>query len=129
MKIAFFNCINDLVLNKNDELKYLILYFEEKHKKNLLGKYFNNWKNSILGAMNMNNIKKYKIQNNNINIIYRNKESNNKLNYKEKKHFSTEENINQKKFSKEKELIEMEKYIIDYDEDLINKNKIKNLKN
>ena len=125
MKIAFFNCINDLVLNKNDELKYLILYFEEKHKKNLLGKYFNNWKNSILGAMNMNNIKKYKIQNNNINIIYRNKESNNKLNYKEKKHFSTEENINQKKFSKEKELIEMEKYIIDYDEDLINKNKIK----
>ena len=125
MKIAFFNCINDLVLNKNDELKYLILYFEEKHKKNLLGKYFNNWKNSILGAMNINNIKKYQIQNNNINIINRNKESINKLNYKEKKHFSTEENINQKKFSKEKELIEMEKYIIDYDEDLINKNKIK----
>ena len=56
MKIAFFNCINDLVLNKNDELKYLILYFEEKYKKDLLRKYFNNYKNSILGAMNMNNI-------------------------------------------------------------------------
>ena len=30
MKTAFFSCMNDLVLSKNDELKYLILMIEEK---------------------------------------------------------------------------------------------------
>jgi hypothetical protein len=44
MKIAFFNNINDLVLNKIDELKYLVLYLDEKNKKNIIWKYFIIWK-------------------------------------------------------------------------------------
>ena len=113
------------MLNKNDELKYLIIYFEEKYKKNILRKYFINWKKIISGAINKTNIKKYENENNNINLIYRNQETNNIINYNEKEHFSNEEKIKQNQFTKEKDLIEMKKYIIDYDEDLINKNKIK----
>ena len=44
MKTAFFSCMNDLVLNKNDELKYLILMIEEKYKKIEKENYFNLWK-------------------------------------------------------------------------------------
>ena len=70
IKIAFFNSISDLVLNKNDELKYLILYFDEKHKKNLIEKYFNIWKKKVLSAKNSKHFNKYNIENNS-NIIYR----------------------------------------------------------
>ena len=75
------------MLNKNDELKYLIIYFEEKYKKNILRKYFINWKKIISGAINKTNIKKYEIENKNINLIYRNQETNNIINYNEKEHF------------------------------------------
>ena len=44
MKTAFFSCMNDLVLNKNDELKFLILMIEEKYKKLKTEQYFNFWK-------------------------------------------------------------------------------------
>ena len=105
IKIAFFNCISDLVLNKNDELKYLILYFEEKHKKNLIEKYFNKWKNKILSAKNEKHINEYNIESNN-NIIYNNNEFYNNVD------------------KKQKSLIEIKKYIIDYDEETNNKDKI-----
>ena len=104
MKISFFNCISDLVLNKNDELKYLILYFEEKRKKNLVEKYYNVWKNIAISAKCENLIKKYEIENNN-KIIYRT----NKL-----------YNLNDKK---QMSLIEIKKYIIDYDEEINSKEK------
>ena len=128
MKIAFFNNINDLVLNKIDELKYLVLYLEEKNKKKKIGKYFNIWKNNVLSAQNKNNIKQYEIENSNINFIYRNKSTNNpNFNIKEQEHFSIEENLDEKTFIKEKLLKEMKKYIIDFDEDLSNKENKKNL--
>ena len=105
IKIAFFNCISDLVLNKNDELKYLILYFEEKHKKNLIEKYFKTWKNKVLSAKNEKHINEYNIESNN-NIIYNNNEFYNNVD------------------KKQKSLIEIKKYIIDYDEETNNKDKI-----
>ena len=48
MKTKFFSGMNDMVLNKNDELKYLILMREEvlKHKLKIL--YFHKWKNRAL---------------------------------------------------------------------------------
>ena len=104
MKISFFNCISDLVLNKNDELKYLILYFEEKRKKNLVEKYYNVWKNIAISAKCENLIKKYEIENNN-KIIYR---TNKFYNLNDKKQMS---------------LIEIKKYIIDYDEEINSKEK------
>ena len=104
MKISFFNCISDLVLNKNDELKYLILYFEEKRKKNLVEKYYNVWKNIAISAKCQNLIKKYEIENNN-KIIYR---TNKFYNLNDKKQMS---------------LIEIKKYIIDYDEEINSKEK------
>ena len=105
IKIAFFNCISDLVLNKNDELKYLILYFEEKHKKNLIENYFKIWKNKVLSAKNEKHINEYNIESNN-NIIYNNNEFYNNVD------------------KKQKSLIEIKKYIIDYDEETNNKDKI-----
>ena len=105
IKIAFFNCISDLVLNKNDELKYLILYFDEKHKKNLIEKYFKTWKNKVLSAKNEKHINEYNIESNN-NIIYNNNEFYNNVD------------------KKQKSLIEIKKYIIDYDEETNNKDKI-----
>ena len=105
IKIAFFNCISDLVLNKNDELKYLILYFEEKHKKNLIEKYFKTWKNKVLSAKNEKHINEYNIESNN-NIIHNNNEFYNNVD------------------KKQKSLIEIKKYIIDYDEETNNKDKI-----
>ena len=105
IKIAFFNCISDLVLNKNDELKYLILYFEEKHKKNLIEKYFKTWKNKVLSAKNEKHINECNIESNN-NIIYNNNEFYNNVD------------------KKQKSLIEIKKYIIDYDEETNNKDKI-----
>ena len=105
IKIAFFNCISDLVLNKNDELKYLILYFEEKHQKNLIEKYFKTWKNKVLSAKNEKHINEYNIESNN-NIIYNNNEFYNNVD------------------KKQKSLIEIKKYIIDYDEETNNKDKI-----
>ena len=105
IKIAFFNCISDLVLNKNDELKYLILYFEEKHKKNLIEKYFKTWKNKVSSAKNEKQINEYNIESNN-NIIYNNNEFYNNVD------------------KKQKSLIEIKKYIIDYDEETNNKDKI-----
>ena len=105
IKIAFFNCISDLVLNKNEELKYLILYFEEKHKKNLIEKYFKTWKNKVLSAKNEKHINEYNIESNN-NIIYNNNEFYNNVD------------------KKQKSLIEIKKYIIDYDEETNNKDKI-----
>ena len=116
MKIAFFNCISDLVLNKNDELKYLILYFNEKYKKNNLEKYFNIWKKVVDGANNQNNIKNYLMENIN-NIIYRNNKSNNNFKLKDQKYFPIEENIDNIISKKEKSLIEIKKYIIDFDEE------------
>lgn len=128
MKIAFFNNINDLVLNKIDELKYLVLYLEEKNKKKKIGNYFNIWKNNVLSAQNKNNIKQYEIENSNINFIYKNKSTNNpNFNIKEQEHFSIEENLDEKTFIKEKLLKEMKKYIIDFDEDVSNKENKKNL--
>ena len=115
--MAFFNCINDLVINKNDELKYLILYLEEKYKKKILGNYFSVWKNHVLGARNDKKIKKLQIEKINNNTLYRNKGSNNKYYIIKQEHFSIEENIEQKNFDKENLLKEMKKYIIDYDED------------
>ena len=127
MKIAFFNNINDLVLNKNDELKYLILYLDEKNKKNIITKYLNIWKITAFGSLNQNNLKKFEIEKNNINLIYRNKSpNNNKFKMKEQEHFSIEENLDEKSFNKEILLKEMKKYIIDFDEDLIGKETQKN---
>ena len=128
MKIAFFNNINDLVLNKIDELKYLVLYLDEKNKKKIIGKYFNFWKNIVLSAVNTKNIKQYEIENNNINFIKRNKSPNNHIfKIKEQEHFSIEENLDEKSLIKEKLLKEMKKYIIDFDEDVSNKENQKNL--
>ena len=128
MKIAFFNNINDLVLNKIDELKYLVLYLDEKNKKKIIGKYFNIWKNTFLSAVNTKNIKQYEIENNNINFINRNKSTNNHIfKIKEQEHFSIEENLDEKSLIKEKLLKEMKKYIIDFDEDVSNKENQKNL--
>ena len=56
IKIAFFSCMNDLVLNKNDELKYLILMIEEKNKKNKKENYFNIWKNNKIAQKDKNDI-------------------------------------------------------------------------
>ena len=127
MKIAFFNNINDLVLNKNDELKYLILYLDVKNKKNIINKYLNIWKITDFGSLNQNNLKKFEIEKNNINLIYRNKSpDNNKFKMKEQEHFSIEENLDEKSFNKEILLKEMKKYIIDFDEDLIGKETQKN---
>ena len=105
IKIAFFNSISDLVLNKTDELKYLILYFEEKHKKNLLEHHFNKWKNKVLSAKIKKHINEYNIEKNN-NIIYRNNEFYNNAD------------------KKQKSLIEIKKYIIDFDEEINSKDKI-----
>ena len=124
MKIAFFNCISDLVLNKNDELKYLILYFNEKYKKNNFEKYFNIWKKVVDGANNQNNIKNYLIENIN-NIIYRNNKSNNNFKLKDQKYFPIEENIDNIISKKEKSLIEIKKYIIDFDEENEENNNIR----
>ena len=122
MKIAFFNNMNDLVLNKIDELKYLVLYLDEKNKKNIIGKYFIIWKKNSLSAINKNDIKHYEIENSNINFINKNKSPNNhNFNIKEQEHFSFEENLDEKSFIKEKLLKEMKKYIIDFDEDVSNK--------
>ena len=99
IKIAFFNNISDLVLNKNDELKYLILYFEEKYKKNLIEKNFNLWKKKVLSAKKEKHINEYNVENNN-NIIYKNNEFYNNVD------------------KKQKSLIEIKKYIIDYDEEI-----------
>ena len=112
MKIAFFNNINDLVLNKIDELKYLVLYLDEKNKKNIIGKYFIIWKKNTLSAINKNDIKHYEIENSNINFINKNKSPNNhNFNIKEQEHFSFEENLDEKSFIKEKLLKEMKKNI------------------
>lgn len=55
MKTAFFSCMNDLVLSKNDELKYLILMIEEKYKKIEKENYFNMWKKFIINMKNIEN--------------------------------------------------------------------------
>ena len=55
MKTAFFSCMNDLVLNKNDELKYLILMIEEKYKKIEKENYFNIWKEFNINMKNIKN--------------------------------------------------------------------------
>ena len=128
IKNAFFNCVNDLVLNKSDELKYIIIYLDEKYKKKKKEKYFNIWKNTTLGASN-NNIKKNEIEITNNDTIYRNKGIKNIFDINKQKHFSIEENIKQKNYDTENLLKEMKKYIIDYDDDMINKEKDNNLEN
>ena len=55
MKTAFFSCMNDLVLSKNDELKYLILMIEEKYKKIEKENYFNIWKKFNINMKNNEN--------------------------------------------------------------------------
>ena len=48
MKSQFFMNLNDMVLNKNDELKYLILMREEFFKYKLKMYYFRKWKSRAL---------------------------------------------------------------------------------
>ena len=83
----------------------IVLYFDEKHKKNLIEKYFNIWKKKVLSAKNSKHFNKYNIENNS-NIIYRNNEFYNKVD------------------KKKKSLIEIKKYIIDFDEEINSKDKI-----
>ena len=45
MKAQFFSNMNDLALNKHDELKFLILMREELFKYKLKMYVFNKWKN------------------------------------------------------------------------------------
>ena len=55
MKTAFFSCMNDLVLSKNDELKYLILMIDEKYQKLEKENYFNIWKKFNINMKNIEN--------------------------------------------------------------------------
>ena len=48
MKSQFFMNMNDMILNKNDELKYLILMREEYYKYKLKLYYFRKWKSRAL---------------------------------------------------------------------------------
>ena len=116
IKNDFYKNINDLVLNKNDELKYLILYFEEKYKKHLIKKNFCYWKKIILGAKYNNNIKNNTIENN--NNLYANLK-------KDKDVFSHNKKLHWKSKTQENLLKEMKKYIIDYDEEMIDNSYIK----
>ena len=115
IKNDFYKNMNDLVLNKNDELKYLILYFEEKYKKKLIKNYFIRWKKNFLGAKSNKNIKKIKNENN--NSLYINNKLCNKFNKKERDIFSHEDKFDWNSKIQEQLLIEMKKYIIDYDEE------------
>ena len=58
MKTAFFNNMSDLILNKKDELKYLILYLDEKYKRDIIFRYLNIWKKNIFGGKIKENIDK-----------------------------------------------------------------------
>ena len=58
MKTAFFNNMSDLILNKKDELKYLILYLDEKYKRDKIFRYLNIWKKNIFGGKIKENIDK-----------------------------------------------------------------------
>ena len=48
MKSQFFMNMNDMILNKNDELKYLILMREEFYKYKLKMYYFRKWRSRAL---------------------------------------------------------------------------------
>ena len=116
IKNDFFKNMNDLVLNRNDELKYLILYFEEKYKIHIIKKYFCYWNKIILGAKSNNNIKNITIENN--NSLYANHK-------KDKNIFSHDKKFDWKSKTQENLLKEMKKYIIDYDEEMIDNSYIK----
>ena len=72
IKTAFFSCLNDLVLNKNDELKYLILMLEEKYKKIEREKYFKFWQLLLNKKNNEKELANYKYSKNDKDSLEKN---------------------------------------------------------